>query len=138
MCPWDANTLLTVGEQETGRRMPLIERVRARQARHRRRNRIYRVAFAAVGFAVLLAGLIMLVTPGPGIPVVILGLGMLALEFAWAERWLERVANTVEQAVEQVAEGSPVRRAIVLGVGLVGLAALVAIIVVWDIPYFPG
>jgi uncharacterized protein (TIGR02611 family) len=129
---------LTVGEHESGRRLPLIERVRARQERHRQRNRIYRIAFAAVGFAVLLAGLVMLVTPGPGIPVVILGLGMLALEFAWAERWLERVASTLEQAVEQVAEGSPVRRAVVLGVGLLGLAALVAIIVLWDIPYFPG
>jgi uncharacterized protein (TIGR02611 family) len=129
---------LAVGEHESGRRLPLIERVRARQERHRRRNRVYRIAFAAVGFAVLLAGLIMLVTPGPGIPVIILGLGMLALEFAWAERWLERVANTVEQAVEQVAEGSPVRRAVVLGIGLLGLAALVAVILVWDIPYFPG
>jgi uncharacterized protein (TIGR02611 family) len=127
-----------VGEHETGRRLPLIERVRARQERHRQRNRVYRVAFAGVGFAVLLAGLIMLVTPGPGIPVILLGLGMLALEFAWAERWLERVANTVEQAVEQVAEGSPVRRAVVVAVGLVGLAVLVAIILFWDIPYFPG
>jgi uncharacterized protein (TIGR02611 family) len=129
---------LAVGEHETGRRLPLIERVRARQERHRQRNRVYRVAFATVGFAVLLAGLIMLVTPGPGIPVILLGLGMLALEFAWAERWLERLANTVEQAVEQVAEGSPVRRALVLGVGLAGLAALAAIILFWDIPYFPG
>jgi len=87
---------------------------------------------------VLLAGLVMLITPGPGIPVVIIGLGMLALEFAWAERWLERITNTVEQAVGQVAEGSPVRRVIVVGIGLLGLAASLAVAFFWDIPYFPG
>jgi uncharacterized protein (TIGR02611 family) len=129
---------VSVSEHESGRRLPLIERVRARRERHRQRNRIYRVGFAAVGFAVLLAGLIMLVTPGPGIPVIILGLGMLALEFAWAERWLERVANTVEEAVGQVAEGSPVRRAFVVGLGFLVLAVSLATIFFWDIPYFPG
>jgi uncharacterized protein (TIGR02611 family) len=129
---------LNVGEQEPGRRLMLIERVRARQQRHRQRNRFYRVGFAVVGFAVLLAGLIMLVTPGPGIPVLLLGLGMLALEFTWAERWLERIANRVEQAVEQVAEGSPVRRAVVLGIGILGIAAFGMVVLLWDIPYLPG
>jgi uncharacterized protein (TIGR02611 family) len=129
---------VNVSEHESGRRLPLIERVRARQERHRQRNRFFRIGFAAVGFAVLLAGLVMLITPGPGIPVVIIGLGMLALEFAWAERWLERITNTVEQAVGQVAEGSPVRRVIIVGIGLLGLAASLALIFFWDVPYFPG
>ena len=34
----------------------------------------------------LLAGFAMLVLPGPGIIVIILGLAILATEFAWAER----------------------------------------------------
>jgi uncharacterized protein (TIGR02611 family) len=129
---------VNVSEHESGRRLQLIERVRARQERHRQRNRIFRIGFAAVGFAVLLAGLVMLITPGPGIPVVIIGLGMLALEFAWAERWLERITNTVEQAVGQVAEGSPVRRTIVVSLGLLGLAVSAALIFFWDVPYLPG
>jgi uncharacterized protein (TIGR02611 family) len=127
-----------VSERETRQRVPLIERVRARQARHRQRNRIYRVAFATAGFIVLLAGLIMLVTPGPGIPVIILGLTMLALEFAWAERWLERFLEKAEAAVEQVSQGSPLQRAALLVVGALATIALLAIIVFWDIPYFPG
>jgi uncharacterized protein (TIGR02611 family) len=127
-----------VSERETRQRVPLIERVRARQARHRQRNRIYRVAFATAGFIVLLAGLIMLVTPGPGIPVIILGLTMLALEFAWAERWLERFLVKAEAAVEQVSQGSPLQRAALLVVGALATIALLAIIVFWDIPYFPG
>ena len=96
------------------------------------------MAFAAVGFVVLLAGVVMLVTPGPGIPVIILGLGMLALEFAWAERWLERILEKAEAAVEQVAQGSPLQRAALVGLGVVAMAGLVAIIVFWDLPYFPG
>jgi uncharacterized protein (TIGR02611 family) len=127
-----------VSERETGQRVPLIERVRARQERHRQRNRVYRVAFAIAGFLVLLAGLVMLVTPGPGIPVIIIGLGMLALEFAWAERWLERFLEKAEAAVEQVSQGSPLQRAALVAVGAAAVIALIAIIIFWDVPYFPG
>jgi uncharacterized protein (TIGR02611 family) len=127
-----------MAELERPERLPLIERVRARQHRHRQRNRIYRVAFAAAGFIVLLAGIVMLVTPGPGIPVIILGLGMLALEFSWAERWLERMLEKAEAAVEQVAQGSPLQRAALVALGVVSVVALIAIIVIWDLPYFPG
>jgi uncharacterized protein (TIGR02611 family) len=129
---------LIVGQEEPGSRLPLIERVRARQERHRQRNRVYRVAFAVLGFVVLGAGLIMLATPGPGIPVVIIGLGMLALEFAWAERWLERLLEKAEAAVEQVAQGSRWQRAVLGGVGALAVITLVAFVVLWDIPYFPG
>ena len=129
---------MSVSERETGQRVPLIERVRARQERHRQRNRIYRVAFAIAGFLVLLAGVVMLVTPGPGIPVIIIGLGMLALEFAWAERWLERFLEKAEAAVEQVSQGSPLQRAALVVVGAAAVIASIAIIILWDIPYFPG
>jgi uncharacterized protein (TIGR02611 family) len=127
-----------VAQEETGGRRPLIERVRARQEQHRQRNRLVRVGFAAAGFVVLAAGVVMLVTPGPGIPVIVLGLTMLALEFAWAERWLERVLDRAERAVDQVTQGSPLRRALVVAVGVVALAGVVALVVLWDIPFFPG
>jgi uncharacterized protein (TIGR02611 family) len=126
-------------EQEDSRgRTPLIERVRARRDRHKERNRIYRVVFAVAGFAVLLAGVIMLVTPGPGIAVILIGLGMLALEFAWAERWLERVLTRAEAAVDHVAQGPPWQRAAVLALGVVTAIAFGAIVFLWDIPYLPG
>jgi uncharacterized protein (TIGR02611 family) len=127
-----------VSQEETRQRPPLIERVRARQARHRERHRLYRIAFAIVGFLVLLAGVVMLVTPGPGIPVLILGLGMLALEFAWAERWLERILDRAEQAVDQVTEGSPAKRAALIAIGVASLGVAVALIYLVDIPYLPG
>ena len=106
-----------MAQDETGGRPTLIERVRARRDRHKERNRIYRAAFAVAGFVVLAAGVVMLVTPGPGIPAIILGLGMLALEFAWAERWLERLLTRAEQAVDHVRQGSPLRRALLLSAG---------------------
>jgi uncharacterized protein (TIGR02611 family) len=127
-----------VSQEETRQRPPLIERVRARQARHRERHRLYRIAFAIVGFLVLLAGVVMLVTPGPGIPVLVLGLGMLALEFAWAERWLERILDRAEQAVDQVTEGSPAKRAALIAIGVASLGVAVALIYLVDIPYLPG
>jgi uncharacterized protein (TIGR02611 family) len=127
-----------VGQDDAGGRPPLIERIRSRQERHRQRNRIFRVGFAAAGFVVLLLGIVMLFTPGPGWAVIVLGLGMLALEFAWAERLLERVIDRLERAAEQVTKGSPIRRAALIAVGLAALAAVVVMIVIWDIPFFPG
>jgi uncharacterized protein (TIGR02611 family) len=64
-----------------------------RRARHARRHVVYRVAVAVAGFAVLIAGLAMLVLPGPGLVVTAAGLGLLALEFSWAERLLVKVAD---------------------------------------------
>ena len=127
-----------MAQDETGGRPPLIERVRARRDRHRERNRIYRAVFAVAGFVVLAAGIVMLVTPGPGIPVIILGLGMLALEFAWAERLLERLLTRAERAVDQVTQGSPIRRAALLTVGVLAIVASVVLVIFWDIPFLPG
>jgi uncharacterized protein (TIGR02611 family) len=127
-----------VGQDETGGRPPIMERVRARRERHRQRHRLYRIGFAALGFLVLAAGVVMLVTPGPGIPAIILGLAMLALEFAWAERWLERIVNRVEEAADQVRESSPAKRAALIALGVLAVAALIGVIVFWDVPLLPG
>jgi hypothetical protein len=81
---------------------------------------------------------VMLVTPGPGIPAIILGLAMLALEFAWAERWLERIVNRVEEAADQVRESSPAKRAGLIALGVLALAGVIGVIVFWDVPFLPG
>jgi uncharacterized protein (TIGR02611 family) len=49
-----------------------------------------RIAVLVVGLVLVVGGLAMLVLPGPGIVVVILGLAVLATEFVWAERMLDR------------------------------------------------
>ena len=50
-----------------------------------------RVIAAVVGFTLLAAGVVMLVTPGPGWLVIFLGLSALAAEFVWARRLLDRL-----------------------------------------------
>jgi uncharacterized protein (TIGR02611 family) len=128
-----------VAEDGTGGdRPPLIERIRARQEAHRRRSLFIRVPFAVAGSAVLLLGLVMLFTPGPGWAVIIFGLGLLALEFTWAERLLERVINQVERASDQVRQGSPVWRAALVVGGLAAVAFSIAVVFFWDVPYLPG
>jgi tellurite resistance protein TerC len=49
-----------------------------------------RLVILVVGGTVLLIGTLLLVLPGPGIPIVVGGLAILAIEFAWARRWLRR------------------------------------------------
>lgn len=44
-----------------------------------------------IGFTLLLAGVVMLVTPGPGWVTIALGLAVLAAEFVWARRLLNRL-----------------------------------------------
>jgi len=42
-----------------------------------------------VGFTLLLIGVLMIVTPGPGVLTIVLALGVLAAEFVWARRLLD-------------------------------------------------
>ncbi len=51
-----------------------------------RRWGLRRVAVTLAGFAVVLAGLVLLMLPGPGLVVVGVGLAILATEFVWAWR----------------------------------------------------
>jgi uncharacterized protein (TIGR02611 family) len=74
-----------------------MERLRRQRERHRLRGRVYRITFVMAGFTVLATGVALLVLPGPGLLVIALGLAMLALEFAWAERWLERTLDRLER-----------------------------------------
>ena len=43
------------------------------------------------GFTLLALGVLMIVTPGPGWLTIVLGLGLLAAEFVWARRLLDRM-----------------------------------------------
>jgi len=50
-----------------------------------------RIAIGIVGGSVLVAGVLMIVLPGPAFVVIPVGLGILSLEFAWARIWLKKV-----------------------------------------------
>lgn len=50
---------------------------------------------ATVGATVLLIGLVMIVTPGPAIIVIPVGLTILSIEFTWARIWLKKLRETI-------------------------------------------
>ena len=62
-----------------------------------------RLAVLLIGASILGAGVAMLALPGPGIVVILVGLAVLATEFAWAERALDRAAGTAAAAAGRVA-----------------------------------
>lgn len=49
---------------------------------------VKRVLVAVLGGTVLAAGIALIALPGPAFIVIPLGLAILAVEFAWAKRWL--------------------------------------------------
>ena len=50
-----------------------------------------RVIVLVVGLTLLLCGVVMLITPGPGSLLIFAGLSALALEFVWARRLLRKI-----------------------------------------------
>jgi hypothetical protein len=60
-----------------------------------------RVARMSAGGALLLVGLLLLVLPGPGLPVLLAGLLLLARDVAWAARLAERVRERIEVVPER-------------------------------------
>lgn len=68
-----------------------------------------RLSVAAGGFAVLAVGIVMLLTPGPGLLVIIAGLAILAHQFAWAGRALDRARVRAAQAKEAALRRAPGR-----------------------------
>jgi uncharacterized protein (TIGR02611 family) len=124
---------------EEGRpRRRLLDGVRERRERHLERNRLLRIGFALLGFLVVLAGLAMLVLPGPGLLVIAVGLGILALEFAWAERLLERTVDRMEDAAETVKKASRTQQILLAAACAAAAGGLVVVVILWDIPFLPG
>ena len=61
-----------------------------------------RIAVTIAGFAVLLAGIALLVLPGPGWLLIFIGLTILATQYVWAERLLTAAKRKAEQAKDVV------------------------------------
>jgi uncharacterized protein (TIGR02611 family) len=57
-----------------------------------------------VGFVLLILGLIMMVTPGPGILFIFFGLSILALEIEWARELNKQGLQGLEKIVAKIKE----------------------------------
>jgi uncharacterized protein (TIGR02611 family) len=80
-----------------------------------------KVAVGVFGGALVVLGLIMVPAPGPGWLVVIAGLSVLAVEYAWARHLLAIVKRHVRSWTHWIGARSPAFRAVV---GLAGLVVL--------------
>jgi uncharacterized protein (TIGR02611 family) len=54
------------------------------------------------GFTLLALGVVMIVTPGPGWLTILLALGVLAAEFVWARRLLDRLKTQTDRLRDAV------------------------------------
>lgn len=115
----------------------LVRRLRERKEAHRRRGLIYRSVFVVAGITLLLAGIAMLVLPGPGWGAIIVALAILALEFAWAEYLLERVLVQADRAQRKARAATPAQKRLTLVATACAVAAGVGAVLAWDIPYVP-
>jgi tellurite resistance protein TerC len=61
-------------------------------------RRVRRIVTAIVGTTVVLIGIALLVLPGPAFLVIPLGLGILATEFVWARRVLQKVKEKLARS----------------------------------------
>jgi uncharacterized protein (TIGR02611 family) len=112
-------------DETPGRRARAAETARATRERIRRRRTLdatYRAIVLIVGVLVALAGVAMLVLPGPGWVVIFVGVAILASEYAWAHRLLQRVKGWAERAKRTALDPQRRRRnQAFAGVGLVGV-----------------
>lgn len=55
-----------------------------------------RLIVVVTGFTVLAIGIAMIVLPGPAIIIIPLGISILATEFVWAKRFLEKMKSRLK------------------------------------------
>jgi uncharacterized protein (TIGR02611 family) len=122
----------------TEERHPTIQKLHERREVHKDRHKVIRAGVVVLGVLVTLAGIVMTgPVPGPGFLVIPIGLALLALEFTWAERLLERAVKWADKAKEQAANRSKGEK-IASGVAVaIGLAAFVTAAILWDLPLLP-
>jgi uncharacterized protein (TIGR02611 family) len=100
-----------------------------RAHRHLHRNRTIaattKIVVTLVGTLVLSAGLVMMVTPGPGLVGIAAGLAILATEWDWADRWLATARRKLAEAKNAAVAMDPAmrRKRIILGSLVAALTA---------------
>ena len=120
-------------------RPELLKKLQERKERHKQRHIVHRAAVVLAGCLIVLAGIVMSGpgVPGPGIAVILVGLGFLALEFDRAERLLERAIIWADQAAERAERTTAAQRAVAVIAAAVAVAAFAVAAILWDIPLAP-
>ena len=122
---------------EDAQKPTLVERMRSQREIHSNRPLWMRALFVVAGFTLLLAGLAMLVLPGPALAVIPVALAILSLEVAWAGRALEKAIEQAEKAKQTAKETSRFQRIVVIVASGLAIAAAIAAAIMWEIPLVP-
>jgi uncharacterized protein (TIGR02611 family) len=112
-----------MGTKEDEERSPVgvLDKIRANPSG----RMALKIGIGVLGGVVVAVGIVLIPFPGPGWAIVILGLAIWALEFAWAKHLLDFTKKHVQSWTHWIGRQSlPVR----LMIGVVGLAFVSAIV----------
>ena len=104
----------------------MIKRFRAKAKTTAAGELAWRIGVAILGGSITVLGAIFLITPGPGWLIIFAGLGILASEFAWAERALIKTKMVALQAAQRALP--PGKRRFYLSLALLALVLIVIVL----------
>jgi uncharacterized protein (TIGR02611 family) len=85
---------------------------------------VWRIIIGAIGGLITVFGAIALVGPGPGILIVLAGLGILATEFAWAARVMVHTRTYAQKAADKVGMPKWVQLALIAVAAVISIAII--------------
>lgn len=86
---------------------------------------IWRVFIGVLGGSITVLGAIALVAPGPGVLILLAGLGILASEFAWASRAMNKTKSMAQSAADKVGIPTWIKYLIVAGAAVFSIVAII-------------
>ena len=112
----------------------LVRMLQERRETHKDRHPVVRFVFAAVGVALLLAGVVMLIAPGPAFVIIPVGLAILSLEFAWAGRLLDKSLEKADNARRRAEDASRTQKLLSVAATVCAIVAVVVVVILYDLP----
>ena len=103
----------------------MIKRFRANVKRSKYGSLIWRISVGVIGGLVTVLGAIALVAPGPGWLIIFAGLGILASEFAWADKALIKTKMLAIKTAQRALPADTRKSVIYLIVGVVVVAVAI-------------
>ena len=100
----------------------MIKRFRAKAKTTAAGQMAWRIGVAILGGTITVLGAIFLITPGPGWLIIFAGLGILASEFAWADRALIKTKMVALQAAQRALP--PGKRRLYLSIAVILIVLL--------------
>ena len=88
-------------------------------------NLAWRILIGVLGGTITVLGAFALVAPGPGVLILLAGLGILASEFAWASRAMSKTKTIAQTAADKVGIPTWVKYLIFAGAALFSIFAII-------------